>query len=355
MYNYENEFNQSEFEVDELNPELEDEYDPVIDSFYEFEEEDEFENEFEEESEYEFEDELTEQESTFDEATQMELASELLSVTNDNELDMFIGGLISKAVGGLGSLFKSPKKRKKRGSGLGKTLKSIAKKALPIATSFIPGVGPLISGPLGAAASNIFELELEGLSPEDSEFEIAKAFVRFAGNAAKNAVSDPEIDSEDEFTRRKASNRAIVTAARTYAPSLLKSKNRYYPRRGYSAIGRRYYSPKRQYSPVRGRYYSPIRNRYNYPESKYYYPGKGYYDIGHSPFARSTYYGGAVTNTDADTGGRENFLMEKIRKLEETIQNLTAQLQTPPPPPPSEFSNVPGSTPPPEKEYYEYY
>ncbi|MBK6506124.1 MAG: hypothetical protein IPG02_10755 [Ignavibacteria bacterium] len=41
-----------------------------------------------------------------------------------------------------------------------------------------PGLGTAIGGALGSAASNMFELELEGLSQEDREFETAKAYVR---------------------------------------------------------------------------------------------------------------------------------------------------------------------------------
>jgi len=71
-----------------------------------------------------------------------------------------------------------------------------AKKALPIAggvagTFFGGPLGASIGGKLGSMASNLFEMELEGLSQEDREFEAAKQFVRFASEAVKNASSAP--------------------------------------------------------------------------------------------------------------------------------------------------------------------
>ena len=83
-------------------------------------------------------------------------------------------------------------------SGIGKTLigglKSIAKKALPIAGGalgnfLVPGLGGAIGSKLGGMASNLFELELEGLSNEDREFEVARRFVQFASDAARKAAS----------------------------------------------------------------------------------------------------------------------------------------------------------------------
>src|SRR4030066_2380924 len=63
------------------------------------------------------------QEMPLHETLEMELASELLSVTNEQELDQFIGRLVKRA----GRFLKSPV-----GRALGGVLKSVAKKALPI-------------------------------------------------------------------------------------------------------------------------------------------------------------------------------------------------------------------------------
>ncbi len=338
MYNLEEEFDQSGFEMDELYPDTEfsDEYIPETEGFFEYE--DEFEDEFEGDLEDEWED----GESTFDEATQMELASELLSVSNEDELDHFLGGLISKAISGIGGLLKSRKSRRK----LGKILKGIAKKALPMASSIIPGVGPIVGDAVGAITSNLFELELEGLSPEDCEFETAKAFVKFAGNAAKNAATDPENELEDEASRRRVAKRAVLRAARMHAPGLLRRRTRFYPKR-------RYHSVRRRYAP--GRIHSSVGKRYRTP-GKSFYSGGSYYYPSQSYNSQSGYYTGTGYNSGSyDTGGSENYLLEKIHKLEDVVSNLTTQLKSMQFPQPTEVSGVSGNTAPSEKEYYEYY
>lgn len=329
MHNQNNEFNQPEFEMDELNPEF----------FGEFNQE--FENA------YEYQGEISNLEGTFNEVTQMELASELLSVTNEAELDRFLGGLFKKAVGGVGSFLKSG-----AGQALGGVLKGIAKKALPMAgaalgSAFFPGVGTALGGALGRAASNMFELELEGLSQEDQEFEMAKAYVRFAGNAARQAVSAGQDQPAEEIARR-----SVIRSARRYAPGLL-IRRRSYPGRGYYP----------------GRRYNYSGRRYTYPGRGYYYPGRGYYYPGAGIYPGAGAYPGAADNAGAgvNTGGgagsgtgggdysgapdNSNFLNEKIRRLEEMVRNLSSQLQSPPPAP----GGGDGNAPPPEKEMYEYW
>ena len=168
-------------------------------------------SEFQGEYQSEFQGEYS-NEGTFNEITEMELATELLSITNESELDRFLGKLFKKAVGGI---------KKLAGGPLGGILKGIAKKVLPIAGgalgSFIPipGVGTAIGAAAGKAASNLFELELEGLSAEDREFEIARAYVRFAGNAARRAAN-----MRSGNPSRNA-RQAVVNAARKYAPGLV--------------------------------------------------------------------------------------------------------------------------------------
>ena len=80
----------------------------------------------------------------FNEGEVMELAAELLEVTNEAELDRFLGKLIKKAGSALGKVVKSP-----IGQAVGGVLKGVAKKALPIAraeyTSQLPALRPLKS------------------------------------------------------------------------------------------------------------------------------------------------------------------------------------------------------------------
>lgn len=164
------------------------------------------------------EDNDIDQETGFSESIEMELAGDLLNIHTDDELDMFIGGLMKKAAKGVSNFARSS-----TGKAVGGMLKNVARKALPIAGGVVgnfiaPGVGGIIGGKLGSLASNMFELELEGLSPEDQEFELARAYVRFAGNAVKNAAKmSPNMGTP-------AASAAITHAAKNFAPGLLNKK-----------------------------------------------------------------------------------------------------------------------------------
>ena len=153
----------------------------------------------------------------FNEGELMELTAELLEITNEEELDRFLGGLIKKVGGAIGKVVKSP-----IGQAIGGVLKGVAKKALPIAGG---ALGAYFGGPLGAkigsglasAAGGALGLELEALSQEDREFEGGKQFVRFAADTVKNAVSaPPSVDP------RSAAQTAAASAAQKYAPNLLR-------------------------------------------------------------------------------------------------------------------------------------
>jgi hypothetical protein len=152
----------------------------------------------------------------FSEADEMQLAAELLEVASDAELDRFLGGLIKKAGQAVGQFVKSPV-----GQQLGGLLKGAAKKALPMVGS---AIGGYLGGPSGAqvgsqvasTAGRIFGLELEGLSQEDQEYEAAKSFVRFAGEAVKKAASAPPT-----VNPKAVAQSAVMTAARLLAPGLV--------------------------------------------------------------------------------------------------------------------------------------
>jgi len=151
----------------------------------------------------------------FSEAEEMELAGELLSVSNEGELDRFLGDLVSRATKAVGSFARSP-----IGQAVGGVLKGVAKKALPMAGT---AIGTYFGGPLGAkigsglanAASNALGLEGE-MAGEDREFEGAKQFVRLAAQtAAQAAAAPPHADP------RTVAQQAAVAAARQLAPGLL--------------------------------------------------------------------------------------------------------------------------------------
>ena len=165
-----------------------------------------------------FEGEATdESEAVFDEADEMQLASELLDVGSEQELDQFLGSLVKKATGAIGKLAKTP-----TGSMLVGLLKSAAKKSLPtigtaLGTAFGGPMGGALGGQLASQAGQAFGLELEGLSAEDQEYEAARRFVRFAGEAAQHAAQAPR-----GAAPRQAAQHAVVKAARTHAPGLLR-------------------------------------------------------------------------------------------------------------------------------------
>jgi hypothetical protein len=153
----------------------------------------------------------------FSENEVMELASELLEVSSEGELDRFLGDLIKKAGNALGQIVRSPV-----GQAVGSMLKGAAKQALPLAGAALGGV---VGGPLGAqigsglasAAGDAFGLEQETMNAEDREFEGAKKFVKLAGDTVKTTLSgNPGIANA-----LAAAQVALKDAAQKHAPALL--------------------------------------------------------------------------------------------------------------------------------------
>ena len=95
----------------------------------------------------------------FGEQQELELALELLAVSNEAELDQFLGKVFK-------SVWKGVKKIAKP---LGGVLKTVARTALPFVGGAlgsmipIPGVGTALGSALGRAASNALELELSDI------------------------------------------------------------------------------------------------------------------------------------------------------------------------------------------------
>jgi len=174
--------------------------------------------EAEHEAEHEHEHEQ-EAESPLNETQEMELASELLEVGNEAELEYFFGRLIGAATRGIRNFARSS-----AGRAIGGALKGVARRALPIAGRALGGmvggpIGSSIGGALGNAASSLFELELEGLSHEDREFEVARQVVRLGAAAAARAARAPRGTPPVQAARR-----AFSSAARVYAPGLLRGR-----------------------------------------------------------------------------------------------------------------------------------
>ena len=175
------------------------------------------------EDEYEWEQETMEVgELPLTEMQETELATELLEIASEDELEQFLGKMfksVSKNVGGF--------MRSGVGRALGGALKQVAKKALPIAggalgSMLMPGVGTAIGSKLGSMASNLFELELEGMPQEQAEFEVARRYVRLSALAARNAALAPRT-----LPPRVVARTALLNSAQVTAPGLARQLSRW--------------------------------------------------------------------------------------------------------------------------------
>ncbi len=147
------------------------------------------------------------------EAYEAQLASELLGVTSEAELEQFLGNLVGRAARAVRGFANSP-----TGRSLVGILKGAAKKALPqagrvIGNAISPGLGPT-GAKLGQWLGNQFEAE--GLSDEDREFEVARAFVRLGTAATRNALA-----SGPYVPPGPAATQAVVSAAQRHLPGLV--------------------------------------------------------------------------------------------------------------------------------------
>ncbi len=164
-----------------------------------------------------------EMESPLSESEEIELASELLELGSEQELEQFLGNLfkgVSRAVGGF---IKSP-----IGKALGGVLKNVAKKALPVVGGALgsmvaPGVGTALGSKLGSMASGLFEVELEAMPAEVAEFEVARRYVNLAATAARNAALARPSERVSPKTVARA---AVAAAARGHAPGVYRTMMR---------------------------------------------------------------------------------------------------------------------------------
>ncbi|MDM0018914.1 hypothetical protein [Variovorax saccharolyticus] len=152
------------------------------------------------------------------ESEEVELAMELLGVTNEAEWEQFLGKLfkgIGRGLKKVGSFVGSKVLKP-----LGGALKGLAKKALPLVGgalgSFIPipGVGTAIGSALGSAVSKALEMEFGELESEEAEFEIARRFVRVAASAAQQAGAAAPGTPPEAAVRE-----ALLAAARAHVPA----------------------------------------------------------------------------------------------------------------------------------------
>lgn len=183
-----------------------------------------------------------EYEGSQQENMELEMAYQLLEVSNEQELNMFLGDLMSRAasaVQGAASSVASGVKNAASGFVASPAGKAVGQYLVNVGQNTLPQLGAQYGGqaggalgsragaalggrlgPLGARAGSwlgnkagqaagsaaggwagqkagsyladnakrIFSLELEGLSPESQELEISQAFVRFATDVAQRAA-----------------------------------------------------------------------------------------------------------------------------------------------------------------------
>ena len=182
----------------------------------------------------------------------------LFEVSNEQELNMFLGDLMRKATGAASALVTSP-----AGQSVGRYLVDLGKNTLPQLGGRYGGqaganlggragaalggrLGPLgaragqwaggqAGNYLGSAAGNwagtqagnllantaqrVFGLELESLSPESQEMEIGRAYVRFATDVARRA--NRSLRRYPNISPGALGRQVLGASAPSFAPGLL--------------------------------------------------------------------------------------------------------------------------------------
>ena len=138
-------------------------------------------------------------------------AAQLLDVTNEAELESFLGRLVDSALV-TGVLVPAATRR-----ALVTVLRRTAERTLSTLTTALGDpLGPATVGPSAAeTAARVYGLELEGMSAEDRDYEIARQFLRFARAVAARAARAPG------SAPAAAVGAAVAGASRELAPGLL--------------------------------------------------------------------------------------------------------------------------------------
>jgi hypothetical protein len=152
-------------------------------------------------------------------------AAELLEVASEAELNGFLSTLMGKGAAMGRAVLATPQGRALRRA-LARGLQQAAHIALPLPARGI--AGPVIDALSRSSdeemqrCARIFGLELEGLSPEDEEFELARRFVHYATTTGREAA---RLLSRAPALPLSAVHDAALTAlaqgARRCAPGLL--------------------------------------------------------------------------------------------------------------------------------------
>jgi hypothetical protein len=144
----------------------------------------------------------------------VERAAELLDVINEAELEGLLGRLVAETARNAGSRLPAD-----TGRALVAVLRRTAEQTLPtLATALgdqpLPAAG---AGPSAAeTAARVYGLELEGMSAEDRDFEIARQFLRFAQATTARAATAPA-----QAPAAAVVDAAVAAAGRELAPGLV--------------------------------------------------------------------------------------------------------------------------------------
>ncbi len=157
------------------------------------------------------------EQSLLSESEEMELAADLLEITDEDELDQFIGKLFKKAASAVRRVVKSPIGQKLRGLAKGAIRKALPKIGAAVGGYFAPGIGAGAGAQAGSHAAKLLGLELERLSEDEQELEVAKHLVRLLTTSAQHAAAAPSGGSPIDAARQ-----AFAKAARRHAPGLLR-------------------------------------------------------------------------------------------------------------------------------------
>lgn len=158
------------------------------------------------------------------ETQEMELAAQFLEIASEAELEEFLGDLFQRAKAVAGDAYSAASRAYKSDlvqKQVLPTLKTVGRTVIPLAVS--TGVNYLAPGhgaEAGRAAKQLTDYwlreELEGLSGEDREFELARSYVRFAMDALQRAL-----DAPPRVPGPVAAQIAVTEAAREHAPGLV--------------------------------------------------------------------------------------------------------------------------------------
>ena len=141
-------------------------------------------------------------------------AAQLLDVINAAELEGFLGRLVDSAGRRVGGRVPTATRR-----GLVAVLRRTAERTLPTLTTALgdPLGSPTGVGPSAAeTAARVYGLELEGMSAEDRDYEIARQFLRFAQETTARAATAPA-----QAPAAAVVDAAVVGAGRELAPGLV--------------------------------------------------------------------------------------------------------------------------------------